>query len=450
MLGHQTSTVAASPGWYRDPSRKPGYSANRAAVVSLSAAAVILLAACSAGSKTASPPLSPSQALLAAATQAQQATSVTETLRVDVSGASSSTTTGTIQVRLKPTLLAYETLNLTSGSTKTQIKLILTSTAVYVSEPSLTSQLGKQWVKIELSALPALAGTSGAGLAQFVQSLHSNNFVDQARLITVAKNTRVVGTQTIDGSTTTEYAGSFAAAAALKALPASLRALLGPALQTLGNGTIHFREWIDGQHHLRKMTEVEAVNGATITTTINVTKVNQPVSVTLPPASQTVAMPGSSPVGGKPVNADLRGKIVPAPPGFVLSSQDNGPMNAAKFNSYMGANLAASLGFVRGYTIFYDGISGDSIEVMIFQFATPGDAATFKAGWDPGVPVTSKANPGIPGAEDYDSTSPDQGTYDHGVIASKGIFTFVIDDLTGTAAKVPLLQTMARQQYDAL
>src|SRR5215469_11710032 len=189
MLGHQTS-------------------ARRAAVAGLSAAALILLAACSSGSKTASPPLTPSQALLAAAPQAQQATSVTETVRVDVSGASSSTTTGTIQVRLKPTLLAYETLNLTAGSTKTQLKLILTSTAIYVSEPSLTSQLGKQWVKIELSALPALAGTSGAGLAQFVQSLHSNNFVDQARLITVAKNTRVVGTQTIDGSTTTEYEGS--------------------------------------------------------------------------------------------------------------------------------------------------------------------------------------------------------------------------------------------------
>jgi hypothetical protein len=347
--------------------------------------------------------------------------------------------------------LAYATLNSTAGSTKTQLKLILTSTTLYVSEPSLTSQPGKQWVKIELSALPALAGTSGAGLEQIVQSLRSNNFARQARLITVAKNTRVVGTQTVDGSTTTEYAGSFTAAAALKALPASWRELLGPGLQAVGNGTINFREWIDGQHHLRKMTEIETVNGDTITTTINVTKINQPVSVTLPPASQTVAMPGSSPAAGQPVNVDLREKIVPAPPGFVLSSQDNGPINAAKFNSFMGGNLAASLGFVRGYTIFYDGISGDSIEVTMFQFATPDDAATFKAGWDPGVPVTSKADPGTPGAEDYDSTSHDQsGYYDHGVIASKGIFAFVIDDLTDTAAKVPLLQTMASQQYDAL
>jgi hypothetical protein len=40
--------------------------------------------------------------------------------------------------------------------------------------------------------------------------------------------------------------------------------------------------------------------------------------------------------------------------------------------------------------------------------------------------------------------------YDHGVIGSKGNFVFVIDDATGSAAPVPLVETMARQQYAAL
>jgi hypothetical protein len=113
--------------------------------------------------------------------------------------------------------------------------------------------------------------------------------------------------------------------------------------------------------------------------------------------------------------------------------------------------MAASLHFVRGYDIFYDGVSTtDNIEVTLFQFATQTDAAIFKAGWDPGIPVTSKADPVIPGAEDYDSTSPDQGSYDHGVIASKGTFVFVIDDLSSSAIPASLLGTMARQQYAAL
>ena len=74
-----------------------------AAAVGLSAAVLILVAACSAGGKpaggggSASTPLTPRQALLAAATQAQRITSATETLNVKGTGASSSTMTGIIR-----------------------------------------------------------------------------------------------------------------------------------------------------------------------------------------------------------------------------------------------------------------------------------------------------------------------------------------------------------------
>jgi hypothetical protein len=387
--------------------------------------------------------------VLAAAKQAQQVTSATETLAVHVSGASSSATTGTILVRLKPTLLVSGNLNTTVAGASTRIKVILTSAAMYLSEPSLTSQLGKPWVKIDLSAL---AASSGASVAQLVQSMQNNNFTGQAQLATVARNTRAVGQQVVGGVPTTEYSGSFTAAEGLKALPVGLRKALAPGLQALGNSTIHFREWIDGQNHVRKVTEIETLNGDTVNTTINITGFNQAVNITLPPASQTFLLQGNGLASGKPSNTNLRAEIVPAPPGFALSQVDNGPINAAKFNSYMGSgNMAANLHFVRGYDIFYDGVSTtDNIEVTLFQFATPNDAAIFKASWDPGIPVTSKADPVVPGAEDYDSTSPDQGTYDHGVIASKGTVVFVIDDLTSSAAPVPLLGTMARQQYAAL
>jgi hypothetical protein len=51
---------------------------------------------------------------------------------------------------------------------------------------------------------------------------------------------------------------------------------------------------------------------------------------------------------------------------------------------------------------------------------------------------------------DYDSTTVDQGSADHGVIAIKGNVAFVIDDTTSTTAPVPVVETMARQQYAAL
>ena len=118
----------------------------RAYAVGLSAAALIFAAACSfggtsAGGSPASIPLAPGQVLLAAATQARQVTSATETLTVHDS-TSGSTTTGTIRIRLKPTLLASENLTATAAGTRTQIKMILTSTAIYLHDASLAGQVG--------------------------------------------------------------------------------------------------------------------------------------------------------------------------------------------------------------------------------------------------------------------------------------------------------------------
>ena len=432
-----------SPGW------------QRACAVGLSAAALILASACSSGGTSASrspagAPLAPRQALLAAATQAQQITSATETLTVH-DNTSGSATTGTVQVRLKPALLASENLNVTAHGTSTRVKVILTGTAVYLHEASLAGQLGKPWVKMDLSALPALAGTSGASLAQLVHSLQSNNFTSQARLFTVAKNTRVVGTQTVEGVTTTEYTGSFTAAEGLKALPAGLRQALAPELQALGNSPIHFHEWVDGQHHLRKMTEVETVGGDTVTIGIGITAIDQPVHITPPPDRQTFTLQGSGPVSRNSGSGGLGAKVVPAPPGFALSQAAG--MNAADFNQTVGGggNPAASLHFVRGYDVTYDSTSNsDSIVVFLFQFAAPADATAFKASSLSAAPGTPEADPLIPGADYYDATSPSQGMYDHGVIGSKGNFVFVIDDATGSAAPAPLVETMARQQYAAL
>jgi hypothetical protein len=421
----------------------------------LCAAAVILVAACSSGGKSASTESAsseqtPQQALLLAATQTQQITSATETLAVKGSGASGSTTTGTMQIQLKPTLLIAGNLHLTAAGSSQQIKMIVNPTTIYFDDPSLNGQFGEPWVEVDLSAL----GTEGANFAQAFHSLQSNDFTEQAQLSSVATNTRVVGTQTVDGVPTTEYAGSVKAADALKALPASFRQAVAPELQAMGNSTIYFREWVDGQHHMRKLSEVETVNGNTINTTIDVTAINQPVHITLPPASQTYHIEGSSSVSGTSGSGGLGAKIVPAPPGFTAASvpgTDTGPVNAAGFNQITGAGTAVRFQFVRGYGAGYISTrNSDVIVVFLFQFATSADAAAVEAGSLAGAPAPSKADPIIPGAFDYDATIPSNGTYSHGVIGSRGNVAFLIDEQTGSAAPVPVVETMARQQYAAL
>jgi hypothetical protein len=51
----------------------------------------------------------------------------------------------------------------TAAGTRTRIEAFVTSTAIYLHEASLAGQLGKPWVKMDLSVLP---GTSGASLAR--------------------------------------------------------------------------------------------------------------------------------------------------------------------------------------------------------------------------------------------------------------------------------------------
>jgi hypothetical protein len=143
-----------------------------------------------------------------------------------------------------------------------------------------------------LTIAPALNKTPLASIAQLVHSLQSNNFANQTQLLAAAKNVRVVGKQTVEGVPTTEFAGSVYAAEALKALSPAFRKALAPALQVLGNRTMTFHVWVDGQHHARKVTEVVTINGETINTTVNITAINQPVQITPPPASQTFTPPG--------------------------------------------------------------------------------------------------------------------------------------------------------------
>jgi hypothetical protein len=104
----------------------------------------------------------------------------------------------------------------------------------------------------------------------------------------------VAGTQLIGGVPTTEYAGSYRADQVLQALSADDRKKveLDPLLKVAASGPVYFREWIDGQHHLRKLVEVNTSNGTTTTSTDYFTAFNQPVHVTLPPASQTLTVFG--------------------------------------------------------------------------------------------------------------------------------------------------------------
>jgi hypothetical protein len=265
-----------------------------ALIAGLSAAALIL-AACSSGGGpagsggSARTPLPPGQAVLAAATQTRQVTSATELVTIRARGIVSETITGTIRVQLKPTRLAAADLNFAEPGRSAHVKEILTGTAFYISGTALNRQTGKPWVKVDLSALK---GTAAVAVDHLVHSLQSSSFDNQAAMLTLAKNVRVVGTPTVGGVSTTEYACSLNAVEALKALAPGFLKALAPELRALGNTSISYRVWIDGQNDIRKITSFVSAHGETGNTTATITALNQPVHITPPPASQTATLPG--------------------------------------------------------------------------------------------------------------------------------------------------------------
>lgn len=267
----------------------------RVAAAGVSAAVVALAVACSstgAGSAAGgahhgvlASAVTPSQALRAAATQEQRITSGTYTISLRESGATNLTSRATATFRLKPALAVSENERETASGKTTEVKVVVTGTALYFDEPALSAQLGKPWVEIKLARLK---GTPLAYLTQLIQEAETNAYGKQAWLFSVAKNAHAVGTQTVGHVRATEYAGSFREAAAQAALPAAARKFAASVTQAPGSSVITFRAWIDAQHRLRKVTEVVTYNGSTINTTVTYSSINQPVTITPPAASQTI------------------------------------------------------------------------------------------------------------------------------------------------------------------
>jgi hypothetical protein len=273
------------------PRNRCGQRPWRAAAAAACAAAAALLAGCGAASSTGSAgpakPLSPRQAITLAYDTTSRATSVTGDFTIQAGTSPGEGLTGTMSERLKPTLLLAEHLSLSAAGQKVAISEILSAQAIYLKEAAMSTESGKPWVEIPLSSL---SGGLGGVLTQLLQDVQNGNPLEQTQVLATAKDVRADGTQVVDGVQTTRYAGSISPAAALKAISPSLRTSLAPMLNLI-SGDITFTVSIDGQHQVRRLVESETASGERINVTMNITSVNQPVHITLPPASQVATIP---------------------------------------------------------------------------------------------------------------------------------------------------------------
>ena len=260
----------------------------------------------SGSSKAAAPPatasgnggasLTAAEAVKQAAAQAKTASSYAADVTVKTTGTASTTLSGTMQQQTTPSPLAVADL----GSVTVQgqpvqggIDEIINSNGIYIKMATLAKQTGKPWLEIPVSELNKVSGVS---FSQLLQN-GSNDPLLQAQMLASSTNVKKVGTATINGVPTTEYTGTYPVSAGLAKLPAASRSKVAAQLQQMGLKTEQFTVWLDDQQQVRKVISSAKGTSESVASTIVVTSVNQPVTATIPPASQVATVPASE-LGG--------------------------------------------------------------------------------------------------------------------------------------------------------
>ena len=221
-------------------------------------------------------------------------TSVSTTFSESITGRIAATITGNSTEQRNP-LLASMKLNVSSGGATIPMSAILNSHAIYIkvngTSLGMPAALARKWIKIPFAELG-----SGSAFVTLLRGVHNDNPA-QAQLLRAAEHLRPVGTVDLGGVTTTKYTGWFAPSIAVRYLSPSLRAALAPVLK-LVIGNVNFTVWIDAQHRIRQLIEVERVTSSTVTNTYRFFGFNMPVHIALPPANEVVTPPASALSGG--------------------------------------------------------------------------------------------------------------------------------------------------------
>lgn len=250
-------------------------------------------------------PLSPLAAVKLVAKTTVTVNSYAGTMNIQITpkpGAASSTglgsldMTGTIAAQLRPKLLVSESIG-TFGAAGTSLPggltELITPTALYVKWSYFTQllHLSKPWLVIPLSTLSKSAGIN---LSQALNQATSNGPLAQSQMLAGATSVRQVGTGTLDGVPVTEYTGTLPLDKALSYLSGNAKSGLQQLIAASGLTTEKFTIWVDGEHVLRKA--IITMDGKAVTENVSmtVTSVNQPVAVTVPPASETSTLPAGA------------------------------------------------------------------------------------------------------------------------------------------------------------
>jgi len=260
---------------------------------------IAALAACSAPGTIghSSIPLSPASVLSAAVSKLQSQNGSTARIRATMSlGSFAGQMDMTGVEQFTPSVALHVQINVASGQLSgalgNSFEVILKDGIEYLRYGGgAMAQLlgGKQWFKVDLNQLNAT--NTGGSLGPALAVNKNSDPTQQVRLLLTSGNLKKVGLETVDGTSTTHYAGDIDPA---KMLQQQAGGRLSPdeierlrsSLQTAGITSEHIDLWLD-RAGLPAETKVSAASSlGAITVDEHLSDWGAPVSITPPPADQ--------------------------------------------------------------------------------------------------------------------------------------------------------------------
>jgi len=160
------------------------------------------------------------------------------------------------------------------------VTILLVGGALYVKLPGTLNKSGKPWEK-------ATAGSSNPVLKQLASTLSSiqqSASLDQyGSMAQAASSLKTIGTEQVNGAAATHYSLMVDVS---KVHGAAFTPAAKAALAQARITKIPVDVWVDSRNRPVKMSEKFTIKGQIVSFTATISRYNQPVTITAPPASQ--------------------------------------------------------------------------------------------------------------------------------------------------------------------
>lgn len=184
-------------------------------------------------------------------------------------------------------------MKMTSTKTDGTVQLRIVGKALYINGGAGTAKEmgGKSWLKLGTSALGGVANDLSANMTSAAGADKSP--AAEAAFLAGAKDVKKVGTETVDGVRTTHYVGKVtlddvkAAAKSEDKAAGERREKSVEQYEKLGVDALTMDMWVDGDDHAKQFRMRGEADKGPLDMTVTFLDVNEPVTVTAPPAKDT-------------------------------------------------------------------------------------------------------------------------------------------------------------------